>query len=141
MKKKYYLFLVEREIKLHYYYKSDLLSRFFKAYLTEPQRIDLQRQFCYITRCIKLNEWERFIENSRILPSIADCLYGNCARTFTPSFGVKQRWIEVDIESLYIPAILLFQTIEQFDSYCFIFELNGENYGWLTPLKKQALHS
>lgn len=139
---KYYMFFLEPEVQANYFYKSDILCRFFHSFLTQPYRMDLQEQFRYITRLIEIEDLFRFIENE--VPNESSELLSefkiNKVDYAIPD-QIKKRWVEVEFDSLQRAYIHFFQWLEQFDSCCFIVEKSGHNYGWLSPIKKQALLS
>ncbi|CQR47599.1 hypothetical protein BN1058_01926 [Paraliobacillus sp. PM-2] len=139
---RYYMFFLEQDVQMSYFYKSDILCRFFRSFLTQPNREDLQEQFRYITRLIKFDDLFHFIENE--IPIQSSTLFNHFHRSEIDSISspnIEHRWVEVEFDSLQRAYTLFFQWLEQFDSCCFVVEKNGNNYGWLSPMKKQALLS
>ncbi|MFB1049480.1 sporulation inhibitor of replication protein SirA [Paraliobacillus sp. JSM ZJ581] len=139
---KYYLFFLEQEVRISYFYKSDILCRFFHSFLTQPYRRDLQKQFRYITRLIEIDNLFHFIENE--MPHQSSRLLNDLKKNkieSSASAQVEKRWVEVEFDSLQRAYTQFFQWLEQFDSCCFIIEKSGRNYGWLTTMKKHPLLS
>lgn len=140
---KYYVFFLNSEVCYSYFYKPELLNRFFQSFFNQQNRMDLAAQFHYITRVISADQLlhyvsenakkNRYVQNQRVV------YYFN--QNATNTFTVHDRWLEVDCESLEVANTMLFECLEKYDHCCFIMEESGLNYGWLSPIKKQVLLS
>ena len=121
---KYYVFFLNNEVAYDFFYKPEVLCRFFQSYLSNQTRTDLSSQFMYITRLVSADRVVYFFNE-------------NASNTF----AVYDRWLEVNCESLEVANTMLFEWLEKYDHCCYIMEQNGWNYGWLSPIKKQVLLS
>lgn len=140
---KYYVFFLNSEVCYSYFYKPELLNRFFQSFFNQQNRMDLAAQFLYITRLISVDQLlhyvsvnaksNRYVQNNRIV------YYFN--QNASNMFTVHDRWLEVDCESLEVANTMLFEWLEKYDHCCYIMEESGLNYGWLSPIKKQVLLS
>ncbi|WP_079709542.1 sporulation inhibitor of replication protein SirA [Paraliobacillus ryukyuensis] len=129
----YYMFFLEDEVQNNYFYKSGLLCQFIRSYLSNPDREDLRDQFFYITRVINQKDLMTCFKND--LPTYNFNLIEPYSITMRP------RWVEVEFDSLQSAYSLFFQWIKQIRKCCFIVEKNGDNFGWLSPLRKESLLS
>ncbi|GGM37559.1 sporulation inhibitor of replication protein SirA [Paraliobacillus quinghaiensis] len=140
---KYYVFFLNKEVGYDFFYKPEVLCRFFQSYLSNQTRTDLSSQFMYITRLVSADKLlrcinkkgpkNRYVQNN----SVVYFLKENASNTF----AINDRWLEVNCESLEVANTMLFEWLEKYDHCCYIMEQNGRNYGWLSPIKKQALLS
>lgn len=110
---RYHIFLIEDEVYQDYFFRTHLLKRFFNAYMTEPNRADLKRQFRFMTCPIPTDKVDQTKH----------------------SIYVNDRIITVflDNDLIYDPKLL--KQLEKLNHHCFIIEHTNENYGWLTPRK------
>lgn len=112
---RYHIFLIEDDVYHEYFYKTDLLSRFFNAYMAEPNRVDLKRPFLYITCPIPHHE----------LDQTNQYIY------------LSDRIITVFSNKQLILDNHFLEQLEKIDRHCFIVDHTNNNYGWLTPKKNQ----
>ncbi|MFC7060321.1 sporulation inhibitor of replication protein SirA [Halobacillus seohaensis] len=131
------VYAIKREITHHYYYKVDLLKRFFEECHAFSDSIIYKKQLDYITSHFSYKEWLKKIhENQKHLSDrifdceiIYDILEGkNCCCLF-------------QCDSLWQAERVLFQPLRMCNQSFFIIEESGEHYGWISPLIRQRLLS
>jgi len=114
---RYHIFLIEDDVYFDYFYKTDLLFEFLSEYMEEPSRIDLKKQFQYITCEIPHDE----ISYSE------------------QSVYISDRIITVFADQESILDTQFISTLDKIDRHCFIINDSNNNYGWLKPNKNEFL--
>ncbi|MCT2536397.1 sporulation inhibitor of replication protein SirA [Aquibacillus koreensis] len=139
---KYTIFWVEEEFCYHYYYKSEILYRFFKEYMEQTSRRDLFSQFIYITRVLPY---------SKLLNHVQMChknelkLHMSGKKINIQKDGqymelhLHKRYMTIYCQSVQVADALLFQPLKVFHPSFFIIENGSFNAGWITPMKKEVL--
>ncbi|UOQ93437.1 sporulation inhibitor of replication protein SirA [Halobacillus shinanisalinarum] len=137
------IYAIKQEVCEHYYYKVELLKRFFEECIRLPQSKLHQKQLDYITEDFSFKEW------------LGDLCKGAWVTPFSQHknghlFNYEQNYDIIlteksccllQCDSLWQAERVLFQPLRMCDQTFFIVEENGEHYGWVSPLSSQRLLS
>ncbi|MDL4839537.1 sporulation inhibitor of replication protein SirA [Aquibacillus rhizosphaerae] len=138
---KFTIFWVEEEFCYHYYYKSDILYRFFNEYMSNISRMDLLSQFIYVTRVIPYNHLLTHIKRHQCTISISKHENRIELRKGeqTLTLYLDKRFVTIECDSVQEADSILFQSLKRFHPSFFIIEQGSSNSGWITPVKKEVL--
>ncbi|WP_101843973.1 sporulation inhibitor of replication protein SirA [Halobacillus sp. Marseille-P3879] len=135
------VYAVKREVTEKYYYKVDLLKRFFEECqndsCTSKYMDQLMSQLDYITTHFSFNEWLKKIHGSPL--NLKERLF-DCEKNYDILDG-KNCCCLFQCDSLWQAERGLFQPLRMCDQTFFIIEESGEHYGWISPLISQRLLS
>ncbi|MDY0408228.1 sporulation inhibitor of replication protein SirA [Virgibacillus soli] len=145
----YSIYWIKEEIADHYFYKSDYLYRFFKAYEAEPNRPDLAAQFAFITKDLLK---EKIMQDMLNFPYDDVTIHRKhhhielVASKNYITLHMYEKHIKFLCPSLHDAEKLLFPVLKQFHPYLFIVGRNQYNYGWISLAKpttnyEQVLYS
>ncbi|MCP3026027.1 sporulation inhibitor of replication protein SirA [Halobacillus sp. A5] len=135
------VYAVKREVSENYYYKVDLLKRFFEecqgSIRTSNYMQQLMQQLDYITTHFSFYDWLKKIHENHInlKERLFDCEI-NC-----DILDGKNCCCLFQCDSLWQAERVLFQPLRMCDQSFFIIEESGEHYGWISPLIRQRLLS
>lgn len=135
--REYTVYWIKDEFVRHYYYKNDILFRFFKEHLLDQSRIDLTTQFHFITESFP---------NDMILKEISEDKHffqcnidGNLVEIRDAysyiTLHIDEKQIKFRCETLQDAEALLFPILKRFHPNLFIMENNYDNFGWISPAR------
>lgn len=136
--KEYTIYWVKEEFAIHYYYKSDILYRFLNEYHLNHSRNDLVLQFNFITE-----SFPKASLISQLIRQPRNTLSAKNSREFLEignkydfiALHIAEKHIKFRCETLEDAEALLFPTLRRIHPYLFIVENDGENYGWISPVR------
>lgn len=149
----YYVYCIKEEVAEGYFYKYDLLYRFLKSFQENNERIDLSRQFNYITIEYPFNLLTYILPNLKKVPSIQMIKKDKQIDLYTKSGNISvflhKNYLKVHCSTLQEAETILFPALKLFYPYLFIMGTNVDEYGWISPhvlhnsyfLEKQTLYS
>ncbi|KKE78448.1 sporulation inhibitor of replication protein SirA [Oceanobacillus caeni] len=134
----YSIYWIKQEVANHYFHKSDILYRFFEEYRYNKNRIDLRRQFLYITKSIEkdifisilkynLKDDVHINQNDSIIE-----LYNN--RYFI-SLHIEQKQLKFRSRSLQDAEEILFPILRLIHPLFFVVGHTNQKYGWISPIR------
>lgn len=134
------IFSIRREIAEKYYYKVDLMKRFFLELIHTPSSSSLSKQWLYIAESFPFVEW---------------------VRRYSPIEETHERWIkpfsnfdslesydimkhknyccQFQCENLWQAEAMVLEPLRKSTHSFYIIETNGKHYGWLSPLAGQRM--
>ncbi|MFD1018286.1 sporulation inhibitor of replication protein SirA [Thalassobacillus hwangdonensis] len=137
----FYIYSVKDEVSMDYYYKTELLFRFFQEYHRNPSSKLYQLQFKFITKPFPVTQLTRVMNRPHVR-AISDTK----KRAPITKWVDKHAIIEVTKEMCLIQCDhfmeaekLLFQNLRLIDRYFFIADYRNKQFGWISPQKKEML--
>ncbi|TGB04666.1 sporulation inhibitor of replication protein SirA [Halobacillus salinus] len=135
------IFSIRREIAEKYYYKVDLMKRFFLELIQSSQSSPLMKQWLYIAEAFPFSEWleahsskkEEAKERKNKLYHFFDSI---------DTYGImnhKNYCCQFQCENLWQAEALVLEPLRKSTHSFYIIETNGEHYGWLSPLAGQRM--
>lgn len=134
----YTIYWIKPEIANHYFLKSDILQRFFEEYQYNQHRIDLRKQFSYITNDFRKEKIITTLQNHLndhidIHPS------GSIIRIQKNNsdimLHISTREITFQTKSLQDAEAVLFPILRLIHPLLFIVGNTNDDYGWISPIK------
>ncbi|MFG6120742.1 MULTISPECIES: sporulation inhibitor of replication protein SirA [Thalassobacillus] len=137
----YYVYAVKEEISKEYYYKTELLFRFFQEYHNNSH-IDLYRmQFQFITKSFPDSTLIHLLkEDAGFDPK--EFLEEEKMTKWVETHGIIEITNEmclIQCDSLMDAEQLLFHKLRMIDHCFFIAEYANRQYGWISPQRKEML--
>ncbi|MFD2925659.1 sporulation inhibitor of replication protein SirA [Halobacillus naozhouensis] len=137
------IYAIKQEVCEHYYYKVEIIKRFFEECLRAPHSGLLQKQLDYITEDFSYKQW--FADRYKGLRNIPFSINANgelFKRGQNYDIIIKKNGsCLLQCDSLWQAERVLFQPLRMCDQSFFIVEESGEHYGWISPLSSQRLLS
>ncbi|MCP3031288.1 sporulation inhibitor of replication protein SirA [Halobacillus sp. A1] len=134
---KFAIYAIKRDVTEKYYYKVDLLKRFFEECWTFSDSSIYKKQLDYITNHFSFYEWLKKIQGNHSI--LSDRIY-DCEMNYDIIEG-KNCCCLFQCDSLWQAERVLFQPLRMCNQTFFIIEESGEHYGWISPLLSQRLLS
>ncbi|WP_173916421.1 sporulation inhibitor of replication protein SirA [Halobacillus sp. Marseille-Q1614] len=131
------VYAIKREVTEHYYYKVDILKRFFEECSDFPHSHIYKQQLDYITNHFSFLDWLKKIHSSH---SNLNSQLFDCLRNYD-ILEDKKCCCLFQCDSLWQAERVLFQPLRMCDQSFFIVEESGEHYGWISPFIRQRLLS
>ncbi|MGP4059925.1 sporulation inhibitor of replication protein SirA [Halobacillus sp. H74] len=136
------IFSIKREITEQYYYKADLMKRFFLEWLRNPGSRHHHRQLSYITEPFP---FESYLDKELIEES-SEKNGSFCRRFFDFALPYdiivdKNYCCLFQCDSLWQAESVAFSPLRMSTHTFYIIETSGEHYGWITSEARQRLLS
>lgn len=138
----YMVYWLKPEVALHYFHKTDILYRFFKAYQEHTEHPDLARQFKYITCPFSKQQllhhiFQQYNQllNIRIEEQKIEIKQDGQAIFIY----VSEHALSFFCDSLHVAENLLFPILKTINPYLFVMSYHSDHYGWLMPMKENYL--
>ncbi|GGF10318.1 hypothetical protein GCM10010954_06090 [Halobacillus andaensis] len=131
------VYAVKRDVTEKYYYKVDLLKRFFEECHNFSSSPIYMNQLDYITTHFSFYDWLKKIHGNHT--DLKERLF-DCEINYDILDG-KNCCCLFQCDSLWQAERVLFQPLRMCDQTFFIIEESGEHYGWISPLISQRLLS
>lgn len=136
----YTVYWIRDEIANHYFHKSDILYRFLKDYQLNSHRLDLQKQFIYITnkfvKDIMISHIEKQIERKESTEINVNGTYMEIkSKRHFIMLRISDRQLIFHSHSLQDAEELLFPLLRQIQPFLFVVGNTINNYGWISPMK------
>ncbi|RLL45405.1 sporulation inhibitor of replication protein SirA [Oceanobacillus piezotolerans] len=147
----YSIYWINEEVARNYFHKSDILYRFLVEYENNPNRVDLRKQYNYIT-----NRFSIDILISHLRSHLKNIYSYRMKDSFIEISTTKQcialhigeKRLKFRSGSIQEAEELLFPILRRYQLYLFVIGNTINNYGWISPLKlssvkreKQVLYS
>lgn len=134
----YNVYSMKRKVAHHFYYKSDLLFSFLKAYNKKSCKEVLMNQFSYVTNNIEVRKIINYIKHISDYVQTTE-IHPNY---FQISNGAKSVYMHVlethfiiKCDSIYDAEELLFEPLRLFPSHLFVVHAEKHIYGWISTLR------
>ncbi|UOQ42964.1 sporulation inhibitor of replication protein SirA [Halobacillus salinarum] len=136
------IYAIKSEISVMYYYKVELMKRFFLEYLRYPKSEIYRKQVEYITEPFPYIDWIENMDASHrgSMVSMDRFPFFNEAE----KYGIitnKNNSCLFQCNSLWQAERMIFQPLRKCHQSFYILEKNGEHYGWISSLARQRLLS
>jgi hypothetical protein len=135
----YSIYWLTEEVAIRYFHKSGLLYRFLKEYIKQPNRIDLRKQFEYITYRFCREEIVAYMKQQKRINCIDYIDKRNMKLYNREAFitlHIDERQLKFRCETLEDAEELLFPLLRRYEPMLFIVGENICNFGWITPFLK-----
>lgn len=134
----YTVYWIKPKVANHYFLKSDILYRFLEEYQYNQNRIDLKKQFLYIT-----NEFKKETILSTLQFHLKDRIDvhpgGSIARIKNGSndilIHINKNELSIRTKSLQDVENILFPILRLIHPLLFIIGNTNHDYGWISPMK------
>ncbi|MBH0229401.1 sporulation inhibitor of replication protein SirA [Halobacillus yeomjeoni] len=137
------IFSIKKEIASQYYYKVDLMKRFFEEILNNPQSFIYIRQLSYITDLFPFQEWLE--EHSPVKKQVKNNVsYRSSLFEKALPYGImepKNYCCLFQCDNLLQAEQMVFDPLRKSSHAFYIMEATGEYYGWISPKVGQRLLS
>ncbi|MFD1850288.1 sporulation inhibitor of replication protein SirA [Oceanobacillus bengalensis] len=134
----YSIYWIREEIASHYFHKSDILYRFFGEYQDNSNRIDLRKQYLYITNRFSKNTMISHI-SMHLKDNVNFHMKGSSMEIYTDrqyiSLHISEKQLKFRSGSLQDAEEILFPVLRIFQPFLFVIGNTDEKYGWITPVK------
>ncbi|MCA0969040.1 sporulation inhibitor of replication protein SirA [Halobacillus litoralis] len=135
------VFSIQREIAENYYYKVELMKRFFLDMLKKPDSANLMKQWGYIAESFPFKEW---VEKHSPLKEAAVLRINGQLPFFDygETCGImnhKNYCCQFQCEDLWQAEAMVLEPLRKSAHSFFILETSGKHYGWLSPLAGQQI--
>ncbi|WP_102028312.1 sporulation inhibitor of replication protein SirA [Salirhabdus sp. Marseille-P4669] len=137
---KYSLYFIEDEFFHHYYHKSTLLFDFFIHVRNQPSNSIIRKQYEFITKKIpykKMKEFLAYHTNLTVHETEEGLLINHLQSNIV--IECEDREWTVYASSLHEVERLLFENLRCFDISFYVVDFEHNQYGWLSPLRKEIL--
>ncbi|WP_284140046.1 MULTISPECIES: sporulation inhibitor of replication protein SirA [unclassified Virgibacillus] len=135
----YSIYWIKEEFAVHYFYKSDLLYRFLKAYEQDKEREDYALQYEFIT-----NEFDADLILSHLRDNIEVQKRSNAHQLSTDSrcltLHMRKKQIKFQCQTIHEAENMLFPFLRQVHPYLFVIGNNPVRYGWISPSLLNSKH-
>ncbi|WP_181348574.1 sporulation inhibitor of replication protein SirA [Thalassobacillus sp. CUG 92003] len=132
----FYIFAVKPFVLDRYYYKTDLVHRFFKAYLENPASSIYRKQFDYITDDLPIG-WLDMLEDAwRCLsydPVEEVYRLENKQRQNHAIIEPQSGYWVVQCPSYWDAEKMVFEPLRYRAGNLFVIEEGGSHFGWISP--------
>jgi hypothetical protein len=139
----FFIFSIKQEIAQRYYYKVELMKRFFLEFLKNPMSMTYIKQFSYIVELFPFKEWlEEYLpkkKGTRKSFSFSLPFFDNSL--FCDIMDNKNYCCLFQCDSLWQADTTVFEPLRTSSQSFFIVEREGEHYGWISPHAGQRLLS
>lgn len=137
----FFIFSIKQDIAQHYYYKVELMKRFFLEFVRNSRSVTYIKQFSYISELFPFKEWieDRIIikQASRKSISFSFPFFDN--DIFCGIMDNKNYCCLFQCDSLWHAEKDVFQPLRTSSQSFFIIDKDGDHYGWISPLAGQHL--
>ncbi|KGX93319.1 hypothetical protein N781_11695 [Pontibacillus halophilus JSM 076056 = DSM 19796] len=143
--REYSIYWVEEEFAYHYFHKTSVLYDFFASYKENPQLDQMKSQFRFVTKYIPL---ELIVEHvsKRISNSVHLSFYPEQSKLRLKKGHQKieliqasGREIKLYAENIHQAEVLIFDYLRSFHHSFFISDEAYNQFGWIAPIKKEAI--
>lgn len=135
------VFSIRKDIAERYYYKVDLMKRFFLELIQKPDSIAHVRQLLYITESFPFSDW--VVKHSPLKEGVKRSLSNDVPfLKSSSSYGIidnKNYCCLFQCENLWQAEAMVLEPLRRSSHSFYIIETKGEHYGWLSPLAGQRL--
>lgn len=137
----YYVYAVKDEIAKEYYYKTELLFRFFQEYHNHSHKDLYKLQFSFITKPFPEHSLVCLLKNSPRY-NHRKLIEGKKVTKWVETRGIIEITKEmclIQCNSFMEAEQILFQKLRMIDRCFFIAEYHFQQYGWISPQRKEML--
>ncbi|WP_068672255.1 sporulation inhibitor of replication protein SirA [Oceanobacillus sp. Castelsardo] len=134
----YSIYWIKQEIANHYFHKSDILYRFFEEYHHNKNRIDLRKQFLYITKNIEKDTIISILKYN-LKDDVQIKQNGSTSEIYDNghfiSLHIDKKQLNFRSRSLQDAEEFLFPVLRLIHPLFFVVGHRDQNYGWISPIK------
>ncbi|WP_161493861.1 sporulation inhibitor of replication protein SirA [Virgibacillus necropolis] len=139
----YSIYSIKSEFAERYYYRSDILYRFFKQYHENSKNKVIEDQFKEITSFFstkELNTKIKTLYNNKAIVKDGNNSIEIEQDKYYISLHISEKQIEFRCDMLQDAEMLLFPILQLFHPSLFVLDNNLNNYGWISPVIKLKDH-
>ncbi|GGC97948.1 sporulation inhibitor of replication protein SirA [Pontibacillus salipaludis] len=143
--REYALFWIKDEFSSHYFHKTNILFDFLKEWKYHPDHTLSTTQFQYVTKPIPLDMLVHYVTEKNRKP-VEMTYYQNkmsfviqCKGQNIRLTQMSDREVRITAESLHQAETMIFETLRTFNHSFFIMDEDMRQYGWIAPIKKEAI--
>ncbi|MEN1969958.1 sporulation inhibitor of replication protein SirA [Lentibacillus sp. N15] len=139
----YSVYWIKKEFAHRYFHKSGILYRFFKEYKNNPECVNLQKQYHFITNSFSpaslVTHLRYNLEHQHTLID-HDTYVDISGEGSHIALHMYEKQINFRCETLHDAEDLLFPALRSFYPFLFTIRNDWGNYGWIAPIPSESAH-
>ncbi|MFC0525011.1 sporulation inhibitor of replication protein SirA [Pontibacillus salicampi] len=143
--REYVIYWIKDEFSVHYFHKTNVLFQFFQEWRQHRGSSIYEQQFQEITKPLPLEILVQHV--SKKIRKPVELSFHEQEASFYINYKGKtlqliqqnDREVRFYAESLHQAEEILFNTLRTFHPSFFIIDTAYSHYGWIAPIKKQAI--